>query len=253
MQLITPELREQLIANGKRRDDDHVPVVKFFNPVGAATWLVTEMDAEDNDYLFGLADLGMGFPELGGISLSELQSYRGPLGLGIERDLYFKPRYPISVYASAARMAERIVETGPLLEDAAGEHRARAENASAAVADKGAPHPDAVREAAAGTHAHRAVGARAGYPGNLPADHDRHREAVLIVDPGACNPSGVALALYNACRQVIAEGGNQRTDPAVRLIVTQISYLTNSHADIDHDEYRALIEACKAKAGGSAP
>ena len=100
MQLITPELREQLIANGKRRDDDHVPVVKFFNPVGAATWLVTEMDPEDNDYLFGLADLGMGFPELGGISLSELQGYRGPLGLGIERDLYFKARYPISVYAS---------------------------------------------------------------------------------------------------------------------------------------------------------
>ena len=119
MQLITPELREQLIANGKRRDDDHVPVVKFFNPVGAATWLVTEMDPEDNDYLFGLADLGMGFPELGGISLSELQGYRGPLGLGIERDLYFKARYPISVYARAARMAERIVESGPLLEDAA--------------------------------------------------------------------------------------------------------------------------------------
>ena len=31
MQLITPELREQLIANGKRRDDDHVPVVNYQN------------------------------------------------------------------------------------------------------------------------------------------------------------------------------------------------------------------------------
>ena len=253
MQLITPELRDQLIANGKRRDDDHVPVVKFFNPVGAATWLVTEMDPEDNDYLFGLADLGMGFPELGGISLSELQGYRGPLGLGIERDLYFKPRYPISVYASAARMAERIVETGPLLEDAAGEQRTRAENASGAAADAGAAHGDAVREVArAGTAAHPAIGTGARYPCDLPDDHDRHRDALLIVDPGACNPSGVALSLFNACRQVIAEGGNQRTDPAVRLIVTQISYLTNSHADLDYDEYKALIEACKAKTGGSA-
>ena len=254
MQLITPELREQLIANGKNRDDDHVPVVKFFNPVGAATWLVTEMDPEDNDCLFGLADLGMGFPELGGISLSELQGYCGPLGLGIERDLYFKPRYPISVYAAAAHMAERIVETGPLLEDAARGRAARTQSASGAVADARAPHPDAVREAPAAGNAPLAViGNGARYPGALPADHDRHREAVLIVDPGACNPSGVALALYNACRQVIAEGGNQRTDPAVRLIVTQISYLTNSHADLDHDDYRALIEACKAKAGGSAP
>ena len=254
MQLITPELREQLIANGKRRDDDHVPVVKFFNPVGAATWLVTEMDPEDNDYLFGLADLGMGFPELGGISLSELQSFRGPLGLGIERDLYFTARYPISVYAEAARMAERIVETGPLLEDAARGHAPRAENASGAVADATAPRPDAVREVAAtGTAARAAIGTGARYPYDLPADHDRHRDALLIVDPGACNPSGVALSLFNACRQVIAEGGNQRTDPAIRLIVTQISYLTNSHADLDHDKYRALIEACKAKAGASAP
>ena len=254
MQLITPELREKLIANGKRRDDDHVPAVKFFNPVGAATWLVTEMDPEDNDYLFGLADLGMGFPELGGISLSELQGYRGPLGLGIERDLYFTARYPISVYAKAARMAERIVESGPLLEDAAGGRAAHTENASDAAAHPGAPHPDAVRESsAAETAAHRAIGTGARYPGDLPADHDRHREAVLIVDPGACNPSGVALALFNACRQVIAEGGNQRTDPAVRLIVTQLSYLTNSHADLDPDEYQALLEACKARAGTCRP
>ena len=214
MQLITPELREQLIANGKRRDDDHVPVVKFFNPVGAATWLVTEMDPEDNDYLFGLADLGMGFPELGGISLSELQGYRGPMGLGIERDLYFKARYPISVYAAAARMAERIVESGPLLEDAAPARSAPTENDTGVVDDAGAPHPDAVREvSAAGTTAHAAIGTGAPYPGDLPADHDRHRDALLIVDPGACNPSGVALSLFNACRQVIAEGGNQRTDP----------------------------------------
>ena len=133
MQLVTPELREQLIANGKRRGDDHVPVVKFFFPIGAATWLVTEMDPDENDHLFGLADLGMGFPELGGISLSELQNFRGPLGLGIERDLYFKPRYTLSVYAEAARAAQRIVETGPELEDAARAQRVQPVNASDAV------------------------------------------------------------------------------------------------------------------------
>ena len=256
MQLMTPELREQLIANGKDREGEHLPVVKFFNPVGAATWLVTEMDPDENDYLFGLADLGMGFPELGGISLSELQNYRGPFGLGIERDLYFEPKYPIAVYAAAARSAQRIVESGPELEQAAREAGLAVVSKAAAadsnghqvgVAEPAGPEI-AVRETAV-----RSTGVRsAASAGELPAGHNRHRDALLIVDPGACNPSGVALSLHNACRQVIAEGGDQRTDPAVRLIVTQLSYLTNSHADLDTAEYGRLIDACRKKAGASA-
>ncbi len=253
MQLMTPELREQLIANGKNRDGDHLPLVKFFNPVGAATWLVTEMDPDENDYLFGLADLGMGCPELGGISLSELQEYRGPLGLGIERDLYFKPKYPIRIYAAAARSAQRIVESGPLLEEAAREAGLPVAGKATATDPNG--HRDAVHEAAGPQIAVRrtAVRSTAVCSTDLPEGHDRHRDALMIVDPGACNPSGIALSLHNACRQVIAEGGDQRTDPAVRLIVTQLSYLTNSHANLDTAEYGALIEACKEKAGAPAP
>lgn len=53
MILLTPELHERLLANGRQCDVDHVPVVKFFNPLGAATWLATELD-EDGDTLFGL-------------------------------------------------------------------------------------------------------------------------------------------------------------------------------------------------------
>ena len=41
---------------------------------------------------------------------------------------------------------------------------------------------------------------------DLPEGYDRHRETLVIVDPGACNPAGVALAIHNACRQAIAEG-----------------------------------------------
>ena len=55
---------------------------------------------------------------------------------------------------------------------------------------------------------------------DLPDNYDRHRDALFIVDPGACNPSGVALAIHNACRQAIAEGIDQRTDPAIRLMAT---------------------------------
>ena len=248
MQLMTPELREQLIANGKDREGDHFPVLKCFNPLGASKWLIYAMDPDDNDYLHCLADLGMGFPELGGVLLSQLQNYRGPLGIGIERDLYFKPKYAIRIYAAAARSAQCIVESGPLLEAAAREAGLPVAGQPAATDSSG--HPDVVREppgpqvAVPGTAVRRMA-----HPGDLPAGHNRHRDAVLIVDPGACNPSGIALSLYNACRQVIAEGGDQRKDPAVRLIVTQLSYLTNSHADLDTEEYGALLDACKKKSG----
>lgn len=118
MMLLTPELRARLIANNhalraaqreNRREPDHVPVVKFFNPCGAATWLFSDLDP-DGDRLFGLADLGFGAPELGYVSLSELASIRLPLGLGIERDLHFEGRFPLSRYADAARRTGSIME-----------------------------------------------------------------------------------------------------------------------------------------------
>jgi hypothetical protein len=119
MILLTPELRERLLANGRDRDADHVPVVRFFNPVGAGTWLATELD-EDGDTLFGLADLGFGCPELGSFSVLELQSIRFPFSLGIERDLLFAGRFPISAYAEAARVAGSIAEGERVLRAAAG-------------------------------------------------------------------------------------------------------------------------------------
>ena len=63
-------------------------------------------------------------------------------------------------------------------------------------------------------------------------------------------PSGIALALHNACRQVIAEGGDQRTDPAVRLICTQLSWLVKGNWDAE--DYGALMDACRSKAGDRA-
>jgi hypothetical protein len=112
MILLTPELREQLLINSRDRDADHVPVVKFFNPLGEGVWLATELDA-DGDTLFGLADLGE--PELGWFSLAEIMAIRLPLGFGIERDLLFEGMFPISTWAEAAwqtgsiRAAERVL------------------------------------------------------------------------------------------------------------------------------------------------
>lgn len=119
MQLITAEIRTALLRNGAQRDADHFPQLKLFNPCGAATWLITEMNPDDTDQLFGLCDLGMGFPELGYLSLHELTSVRLPMGLSIERDLHFRAKQPLSVYTAAARAEGRIVEHGPALDTAA--------------------------------------------------------------------------------------------------------------------------------------
>jgi hypothetical protein len=113
MNLIPDGLRAQLVANGRRSVEydrfDPPPVVKLFTPGAGATWLLTEIDPEDGDRAFGLCDLGLGFPELGYVSLAELTTVRGPLRLAIERDLHFLSDKPISVYAREARMAGRTV------------------------------------------------------------------------------------------------------------------------------------------------
>ncbi len=117
MLLLTQHQRQRLLANGQNRGD-HAPVVKFFSPVGAATWLFSELD-EDGDTLFGLADLGFGCPELGSVSLAEIASLTLPFGLSIERDLHFEARFPLTVYADAARLVGRITENEARLEAAA--------------------------------------------------------------------------------------------------------------------------------------
>jgi hypothetical protein len=84
------------------------PVVKLFTPDGGATWLLTELD-DDGQFAFGLCDLGLGCPELGYISLTELRTVRGKLGLPIERDLHFEADKYLSEYADEARHHGRIV------------------------------------------------------------------------------------------------------------------------------------------------
>lgn len=116
MLLLTKDLRARLIANVQIRDD-HPPVVKFFSPVGAATWLFSELD-EDGDTLFGLCDLGFGFPEMGRVSLAEIAGVKLPFGLTIERDLCFEGRFPLTIYADAARLCGGITEDKARLEAA---------------------------------------------------------------------------------------------------------------------------------------
>lgn len=113
MDLVPDDLCVKLLANGQQRvadaSFDPPPVVKLFTPDGHATWLLTAVDPDDPDHAFGLADLGFEYPELGFVSLAELQFVRGRLGLPVERDLFFRADKPISAYAREARLHGRIV------------------------------------------------------------------------------------------------------------------------------------------------
>lgn len=105
MKLLTKALRTKLEKNGANRDKDHAPVVKLFGG-SACTWLLSELEG---DLAFGLCDLGHGCPELGYVSMSELESLRfPPFGLPIERDRHFKADKPMSAYAEEARKLGRI-------------------------------------------------------------------------------------------------------------------------------------------------
>jgi hypothetical protein len=116
MQLLTQELREKLLANGRQQQPlrgteaeiDFKPVVKLFTPDAGATWLLTELDPDDPDIAFGLCDLGVGSPELGSVLISELALVRGALGLPPERDLYFRADKTLSAYAAEALRLGRI-------------------------------------------------------------------------------------------------------------------------------------------------
>ena len=90
MKLLTQQDRESLPKLYDQEDLglDATVHIKFFDPSGSWTWYATDFDGKD--IFFGLVD---GFEkELGYFSLNELQSVRGSLGIGIEKDLYFTPQ-----------------------------------------------------------------------------------------------------------------------------------------------------------------
>ena len=67
--------------------NDPIVYVKLF--LDAWTWYITELSI-DGDICFGYVISPFG-AELGYFSLNEIKSIKGSLGLGVERDLSFKP------------------------------------------------------------------------------------------------------------------------------------------------------------------
>lgn len=93
MKLLTKEIERKFekhpLYSQVGRGMDAEVLVKYFDPCGAATWLITEAQKrEDGDYeMFGYITLGYGW-EWGYVLLSELQESSKTRFLGIERDLW---------------------------------------------------------------------------------------------------------------------------------------------------------------------
>lgn len=126
MMLLPEELRFALRANRIARNaagaevvPDPVPILKLFNPVGPATWLASEL-ADDDDTLFGMADLGFGCPELGAFSLCEIARIRLPYGLRIEWNTAFSSPHPLPLWAHTARRLGSLILAEAHFRSAAG-------------------------------------------------------------------------------------------------------------------------------------
>ncbi len=91
MKLLTKELEHRFAKLGSQEDkgDDAVVIAKYFTPDSNWTWFATEYDPEDRVF-WGLVD---GFEvEFGPFALEEMEAATGPLGLHIERDLWWKEK-----------------------------------------------------------------------------------------------------------------------------------------------------------------
>jgi hypothetical protein len=85
----------------------------------------------------------------------------------------------------------------------------------------------------------------------------RHRDAIAI-QQGACNPSGIAHSIVDACAEIRGEPNHAGTaqitsDPAVQLMVHQLAYIcgvTSGAEDLRKGSYSEAMRACEAAQKG---
>ena len=88
MELIPQEIKELIPKLYEtEKQNDPIAYIKLF--LDGWTWYITELSI-DNNICFGYV-ISPFESELGYFSLNEIKSIKGSLGLGVERDLSFKP------------------------------------------------------------------------------------------------------------------------------------------------------------------
>ena len=94
MQLLTQKILEILPPlMSQDGNPQALAMVKFFDPIGSATWWASEFDGDDTFFGFALLN-DPTMAELGYFSLKELESIGATperFYLGIERDEHFEP------------------------------------------------------------------------------------------------------------------------------------------------------------------
>lgn len=99
MELIPKEIRDT-IPKLYETEEQKDPLVYCKLFLDGWTWLILEMSIDDN-VCFGYVISPFCNGELGYFSLAELQEVKGSLGIGVERDLHFKP-LPLSQIKKAS-------------------------------------------------------------------------------------------------------------------------------------------------------
>ena len=98
MELIAKEIKDTIPKLYETEDQsDPVAYLKLY--LDGWTWYITELSIDD-DICFGYVVSPFG-SELGYFSLQEIQEVKGSLGIGVERDLSFKPQ-PLSQLKKAS-------------------------------------------------------------------------------------------------------------------------------------------------------
>jgi hypothetical protein len=100
MKLLTKELEKKLVRQAEKNEfisdpSEDFAHVKFFDPTGSWTWFASEYNPDTKTF-YGLV---IGHEkELGYFSLTELEELKLPMGLKIERDLYFESTLMSKLY-----------------------------------------------------------------------------------------------------------------------------------------------------------
>lgn len=76
----------------------------------------------------------------------------------------------------------------------------------------------------------------------------RNSDALAIGVVGACNPSGIAHSIIDACKEMRAEPGFTGTnalcaDPAIRMMVYQLAYLCKVSELQSPTEFSKMLDA----------
>ena len=109
MGILTDEQMKKLIENGKKIKDEFegkIPVVAFLrfynNPPSA--WMLASVDPDNQDKAYGLMEIADGKPELGYVSLKELEEINNDTGkIDHEPMFLHADKLDIHEYARIAR------------------------------------------------------------------------------------------------------------------------------------------------------